>query len=314
MTDSTDLPAHHLVTPTSPLDGEQQDLTVDTDPQAHLTPSLSPPLPGGRAQAPASAPHGLRSIEHPLTESVRSLLRLEHLLQRWQLLVTRADVVDHHHALLTAFEIMELGTRRDLRQDVDDELRHQQRHLESFRGNPSIAEAVLDAAIERIADTLGVLDRSPRRVETVLAANDFLIAIRSRAAVAGGLCAFDLPAYAHWQQASPEQRRADLHRWISEPLVPLAEALEIALGLLREGGHRQSLVALNGRHQQSLTGTRAGLRAPQLARVRFDMADGVVPEISANRLQIAVQFTRPEPDGSLVPDPGDAPFELTLFH
>ena len=39
--------------------------------------------------------------EYPLNESIRTMLRLEHLLDRLDQLVPRDEAVDHHFALLT---------------------------------------------------------------------------------------------------------------------------------------------------------------------------------------------------------------------
>ena len=52
--------------------------------------------------------------EHPLHERIRTFLRLEHLFLRLHQLVTRVDALDHHFALATMFEIMDVAARADL--------------------------------------------------------------------------------------------------------------------------------------------------------------------------------------------------------
>ena len=47
--------------------------------------------------------------EYPFNERIRTYLRLEHLLHRLVRLVERDDPLDHHHALLVIFEIMEIA-------------------------------------------------------------------------------------------------------------------------------------------------------------------------------------------------------------
>ena len=113
------------------------------------------------------------------------------------------------------------------------------------------------------------------------------MSIRSRINIPGGTCEFDLPAYYAWQQHAPERRRADLHGWMTT-LLPLAEALQVLLGLLRESGTPQRMVAPGGHYQQSL---QQG-KVYQLMRVRLDGSDGVVPEISGHRLLISIRFMR----------------------
>ena len=89
--------------------------------------------------------------------------------------------------------------------------------------------------------------------------------------------------------------------------MPLAEALQVLLGLLRDSGAPHKVVATGGQYQQSLP---AG-RVFQLMRVRLDGAE-LVPEISGHRLMVQVRLMRQEPDGRLRPTTGDTGFELTL--
>jgi cell division protein ZapD len=90
--------------------------------------------------------------------------------------------------------------------------------------------------------------------------------------------------------------------------MPLAEALRVLLGLLRESGTPQRVVAVAGQYSQSLP---AG-RVYQLMRVRIDKALQLVPEISGHRLMMLVRLMRQEADGRLRPSDADSSFELTL--
>ena len=88
--------------------------------------------------------------EHPLQERIRTFLRLEHLFLRLHQLVTRVDPLDHHFALVTLFEIMDVAARADLKSDLLKDLDKQKHTLDSYRGNPAIAEAVLDLSLIHI--------------------------------------------------------------------------------------------------------------------------------------------------------------------
>jgi cell division protein ZapD len=65
--------------------------------------------------------------------------------------------------------------------------------------------------------------------------NEWLMNIRSRAAIPGGACEFDLPSYHHWLNRDVELRRRDLMAWI-QPLLPIRDGLAIVLRLLRASG------------------------------------------------------------------------------
>jgi hypothetical protein len=90
-------------------------------------------------------------------------------------------------------------------------------------------------------------------------------------------------------------------------LTPLAEALQVLLGLLRDNGVPQRMVAVGGQYQQSLPQG----KVYQLLRVRIDEALGVTPEITGHRLMVSVRFMRPDAEGRLRNAGTDTTFELS---
>jgi cell division protein ZapD len=245
--------------------------------------------------------------EYPLNESIRTMLRLEHLFDRLGQLVARDAAMDHHFALATLFEVVDVASRADLKSDLLKELERHKGQLAGFRGNPGVSEAALDAVLAKIEHAFGVLNALPGKAGHSLTTNEFLMSIRSRISIPGGTCEFDLPAYYAWQQQEPARRRADLMQWIGT-VMPLAEALSVLLGLLRDSGAPQKVVARGGQFQQSLPQGRSF----HLLRLRVDGALGLVPEISGHRLIVSIRFMRPDPEGRLKPVTEDQAFELAL--
>jgi cell division protein ZapD len=235
------------------------------------------------------------------------MLRLEHLFDRLGQLIARDAPVDHHYALATIFEIMDVGSRADLKSDLLKELEKHRQQLVGYRGNPSIAEAVLDDVIGRIDGAFARLNQVAGKAGVALTSNEWLMSIRSRISIPGGTCEFDLPAYYAWQKGEPARRRADLLNWVGS-LMPLAEALQVLLGLLRDSGAPHKVAAVGGQYSQSLP---AG-RVYQLMRVRLDESLQLVPEISGHRLMVLIRLMRQDSEGRLKPTTGDTTFELTL--
>ena len=248
--------------------------------------------------------------EYPFNESIRTMLRLEHLFDRLGELVSRDSAIDHHFALATIFEIMDVASRADLKSDLLKELERHRTQLQTYRGHPGISEAALDAITGRIDHAFAGLNALQGKAGQLLASNDWLMSIRSRINIPGGTCEFDLPAYYAWQQHAPERRRADLQSWMAT-LTPMAEALQVLLGLLRDSGTPQRMVATAGQYQQNLQNMPQG-KAFQLLRVRVDPALGLVPEISGHRLLVSVRFMKPDADGRLRSAAADTTFELSL--
>jgi cell division protein ZapD len=237
--------------------------------------------------------HTVILYEYPFNESIRTMLRLEHLFDRLGQLIAREAAVDHHFALATVFEIMDVAARADLKSDLLKELEKHKLQFNAYRG--------------KIDHAFNGLNHLPGKAGAALTNNEWLMSIRSRISIPGGTCEFDLPAYYAWQKFEPARRRADLLQWVSS-LMPLAEALKVLLGLLRDSGVPHKVVAPAGQYQQSLPQG----RVYQLMRVRLTQSELLVPEISGHRLMVSVRLMRQDSEGRLKPSPADTNFELTL--
>jgi len=245
--------------------------------------------------------------EYPFNERIRTYLRLEHLFRRLGELVPRAHALDHHYALTTIFEIMDVAARADLKSDVMRDLEKQKTTLNSYRGNPSIAEDILDEVIGQLDTCYAALHDQPGKAGHSLTENDWLMGLRSRVSIPGGTCGFDLPAYFAWQHKPADVRRQAIEKW-AQTLAPLAESIHHLLTRLRDSGAPQKVIAVVGQFQQNLPQG----RTYQLLRLRIDPELNLIPEISGNRLMVSVRLMRQGADDHLHPSAEDASFELTL--
>jgi cell division protein ZapD len=180
--------------------------------------------------------------EHPLNERIRTLMRLEDLYARVLFFSARSDAPDHHAALSALFEITDVAARADLKTDILQELERQKQLLGSLRSNPAIDTNVLDPLLSDIDRVTGAMLGQTGKVGAHLRDNEWLMAIKQRAVIPGGVCEFDLPSYHYWLNSDPEQRKADLQAWIA-PFLPIHDGLGIILRLLRDNGRASRQVA-----------------------------------------------------------------------
>jgi cell division protein ZapD len=244
--------------------------------------------------------------EYPLNERVRTLLRLEDLFERLEFFAGQEHPLDHHVALVTLFEILDVAGRADLKSDLLQELERQRQTLLAFRNNPEVSVEALDRILEEIDEAAHDLGAVAGKTGQHLRDNEWLMSIRSRTIIAGGACEFDLPSYYAWQHRHHEARQRDIAAWAA-PFRPLYDSVSIVLKLLRESAQRSALSTHQGSYQQPLGG-----KSYQMVQVRLDPATGAIPEISANRYLLWIRFT--SQDGDLRPRPfeGAVDFELAL--
>jgi cell division protein ZapD len=100
--------------------------------------------------------------------------------------------------------------------------------------------------------------------------NDWLMSIKSRASIPGGVCEFDLPSYHYWLHRDPGAQR-DLAGWLN-PMLPIRDGLAIVLRLLRASGRQEEQVAQHGAYQLMLGG-----RTAQMVRLRLGATNPTCP-------------------------------------
>ena len=245
--------------------------------------------------------------EYPFNERIRTYLRLEQMLQRLSDMMVRESANDHHFALLTLFEIMDVAARADLKADILKDLDRQKGLMSSYRGKPAIQDAALDHVNGQLEAAYMALNQQQGKAGSELLDNDWLMSVRSRTVIPGGTCSFDLPSYHAWQHHLAPTRKIQLAEWI-QPITPLAQAIGLLLQLLRDAGTPQQVLAKNGQYQQQLPQARSF----QLVRVFLDERLNLVPEISGNRLMISVRMTKHDVNSKLEQHREDTAFALTL--
>ena len=229
--------------------------------------------------------HIVISYEFPLNERIRTLLRLEDLYQRAQYFALKDDPEEHHVALTSLFEILDVGGRADLKSELMQVLERQKQHLDALRNSPAISQEALATILAEIEKAVSDLFLSSGKTGQELRENEWLMGIKQRSAIPGGVCEFDLPSYHFWLNQSAEVRRLDLYEWLA-PFLPIRNGVQIILKLLRESGKTTSRVAHQGVYQQTMAG-----RLAQMLRIRLDRNYDCVPEISANKYALNVRFT-----------------------
>ncbi len=222
--------------------------------------------------------------EYPLSERIRTLLRLEDLFDRFDAYAALPTPHAHHAALQTLFEMAEVAARADLKSDLLQELDRQKNVLVALRGNPHVQDTTLEQVLAAIETTHRGLYQLPGKVGQHLRDDDWLMAIKQRAAIPGGMCEFDLPSYHYWLHLDAEERTRQLQFWLA-PFSSIRAGVDIVLGLLRDSGRSELQHVDNGSYQRMLES-----RNPLLIRVTLVDSLPCVPEISANKYMLNIRF------------------------
>jgi len=246
------------------------------------------------------------SYEFPLNERVRTLLRLEDLFSRVERFIKRSDNIDHHAALIVLFEILEIAARADLKSDLLQELERQKKTLSALHSNPDISQDALESILSDIDTASTDLLATSGKLGQHLRDNEWLMGIKQRACIPGGVCEFDLPSYHHWQHQSTDERRDQLQAWLN-PMLPLYEGLSIILRLLRENAKVHHFTAQHGSFQQMQGG-----KVSQLLNVSVAANLSCIPEVSANKYALNIRFISADYAAKTTLYNNDVPFDLTF--
>lgn len=226
-------------------------------------------------------------FEQPLTEKMRTFLRIEFLYQ--QALFHMEDSTDFsaRAAVESLLDVLTIMGRGDVRTDVLKELERQAETLQRFRRQHGVDVARLQALLGTIEELKAQLAAAGPHFLNPLKESDFLNAIKHRSAIPGGTCTFDLPDYGFWLRLPHKDRMAQFERWTAV-LRPLCDAIAETLWLTRQSNEPVEHVTENGLFQHSL----ARGDSASLMRILLPAGSGVYPEISAGQHRFTIRFVR----------------------
>jgi cell division protein ZapD len=227
----------------------------------------------------------MASYDYPFNERIRTLLRVEDLFAKVLYNVEGGHEYQHHCALLTLLQILDVVDRAELKLDLLQELDRQKNAMRLLIGNPAIVADALEATLADIDHAADALRAETTKLGQTLRANEWLMSIKQRAGIPGGVCEFDVPSYHYWLGLGVARRRQDLGNWL-KPLIPMQEAIIIILRILRGSGATSKLTAINGAYQQML----GGAKPAQMLKIEMEDALNCFPEVSANKYAINIRF------------------------
>jgi cell division protein ZapD len=228
---------------------------------------------------------GVADYEQPLSERMRTFLRLEFLYQQMLYNSEREANWATRATIDTLLDILAILSRGDVRSDVHKELDHQLDGLERYQSQPGVDKGRLESLIHNLTTSRAELARIGTSFLQPLKDSEFLSSIKHRSTIPGGTCEFDLPVYSHWLRQPFERRRQDLEKWIAA-VRPVCDAVTELLWLIRESAEPTDKVAINGMYQHSMqkdTNCR-------LLRVTLGNNSSLFPEISGSQHRFTVRF------------------------
>ena len=226
--------------------------------------------------------------EQPLSERIRTFLRLEFLFQRAYNLLGQEASWASRLTFEVIIDVMALLSRTDLKKELIKELERHSATLDALGSNPNVDQERLKTTQAEIRSALGDLHEYDTAPGHELRHSELLSAVRQRSNLPTGACDFDLPAFHYWLERPAPRRLDDLRGWLSA-FGMFEVSIALCLRLVRESAIVTREVADRGFFQRNL-----GSSTPcQMIRVSLPRELALYPEISAGRQRFTVRFLRP---------------------
>ncbi len=234
-------------------------------------------------------PEAVRVIyEQPLSERIRSFLRLEHLFARAAHEADRSDPWASQVLLECIIDVLAVVGRSDVKKELIKEIERHAAILDGLADNPQVDQARLSQVLEEVRSMISSLHAAASLTGAGLLDDELFCSVRQRSSIPAGTCDFDLPGYHFWLSGSRERRRRDVARWLA-CFDTLRAAIELSLRLVRDSAVSTRETAVAGFYQRTLEQS-----SPcQLVRVSIPRDVTWYPEISGGRHRFTVRFMTP---------------------
>ncbi len=225
--------------------------------------------------------------EQPLSERMRTFLRLEYLFQSIRDGMERGNPTDARNAIVNMIDVADQLARTDIKGELIKEIERYTSTISGLRHNPAVNQSTLEHTLSRLEPILAILKSNACQPGLRLRQNEIVAQVRQRLAIPGGTCSFDLPAFHYWLHRPLTQRNAQLQDWMQDLRI-IEDAVHTVLKLVRESAPSRRLAADNGFYQQQLDPA----TACQIVRVVVADADDLYPEISGGKHRFTIRFVR----------------------
>ena len=244
--------------------------------------------------------------EHPLSERIRTLLRIENLFKRLDHYSGSPDLWDMRLTVSLLIDLNDLLKWSDSKTDLAREMERCRSVLSALEGNPEVDTQKLKNVLGDLNQCLDTMQDNAYQPGAALEKDELMTSIKQKSSVAGGVCNFDLPAYHHWLN-KPTRSKQERLRELVEDLSIIQKSTNLVLNLIRNNAIATRETAREGFFQQSVeSGTEY-----QLIRIIIPRNLECFPEVSGGKHRVTVRFmeqsettNRPEQTGT------DVEFEL----
>ncbi len=249
------------------------------------------------------------TYEHPLGERIRTMLRLEFLLETAVEAMEGERVLDSRTSIEAFVGALGILDRGDIRSEYIKELDRLGGGLSRIETQGTWPEEQVADEKALCRDLLNRIDAAGAGLGQALRDDELLSAVSQRIAVGAGTGGFDLPAYHRWLTQPYNRRREDLERWL-DSFSDLHAATSLILRLQRDTATFDTVHAEDGTWQYRPP---FDSRPVQLIRTRVPSNSTLFPEVSGNRHLITIRFLS-QPDTATRPAPAreDVPFQLAI--
>jgi cell division protein ZapD len=224
-------------------------------------------------------------FEHPLSERLRSFLRLDFLYSQALYHNENGSALGSRAAVSSLLDILAITARGDIRGEVLKELERNIAHLQEFQDRPEIDSARLRSVTSNLLRLRSDLLATGAGWLQPLRDSEFLAAIKHRTAIPGGTCEFDLPDYSYWLNHSDAERMETFAQWMTM-LRPLCDAVAELLWLMRQNGRERQELAKGG-----IFNVNFERDTPiQLLRIVLPEGSTMYPEISGSHYRCNFRF------------------------
>ena len=238
--------------------------------------------------------------EHPLSERIRTLLRIENLFKRLDYYSVSPELWDVRLTVSLLIDLNDLLGWFDSKNDLLKELDRCRSVLSALQDNPGVDPHKLEQVLSDLDECRETLQDNTCDPGAALRKDELITSIKQKAAVAGGVCNFDLPAYHRWLNEPERVTQERLRAWQEDMLIIRKSAM-LVLNLLRSNPIASKETAREGVFQQSVE---SGSEY-RLIRVIVPRSQNCFPEISGGKHRVTIRFmeqagtvNRPEQTGN----------------